>query len=36
VLDWNNQQCKFDVPLPPETPDEIPRLGPLLCKGVAR
>jgi len=36
LLNWKNQQCKFDVTLPPEKPDEIPRLGPLLCKGVAR
>lgn len=36
VLNWKDQQCKFDVTLPLETPDEIPRLGPLLCKGIAR
>lgn len=36
VLKWNERQCIFDVALPPETPDEIPRLGPLLCKGIAR
>lgn len=36
LLKWNGQQCKFDVILPPETPDEIARLGPLPCKGVAR
>jgi outer membrane usher protein len=36
LLKWNNQQCKFDVTLPPESPDEIPRVGPLLCKGITR
>ena len=36
LLNWKDQQCKFDVTLPPEKPDEIPRLGPLLCKGIAR
>lgn len=36
LLNWNGQQCKLDVTLPPETPDEITRLGPLLCKGVTR
>jgi outer membrane usher protein len=36
LLNWNGQQCKIDVTLPPETPDEIARLGPLSCKGVIR
>jgi len=36
LLNWNGQQCKIDVTLPPETPDEIARLGPLPCKGVTR
>ncbi len=36
VLIWKDKQCEFDVTLPPENPDEIPRVGPLLCKGVAR
>lgn len=35
-LRWNNRQCVFEVKLPPQTPDEIPRVGPLLCKGVVR
>lgn len=35
-LTWNGQQCRFDVNLPTESPDEIARLGPLLCKGVPR
>ncbi len=34
VVKWNGQQCKIDVVLPPESPDEIPRIGPLLCKGM--
>ena len=36
LLNWKQQQCKFDVTLPPESPDEIPRLGPLLCQGIKR
>ncbi|MCK9381259.1 MAG: fimbria/pilus outer membrane usher protein [Sulfuritalea sp.] len=36
VLTWKERQCKFEVALPPETPDEIARLGPFLCKGVTR
>ena len=36
LLNWKDKQCKFEVTLLPETPDETPRLGPLLCKGVAR
>ncbi|HEY5993034.1 MAG TPA: fimbria/pilus outer membrane usher protein [Gallionellaceae bacterium] len=36
LLDWNGQQCKFAVTLPPATKDDIPRVGPLLCKGVTR
>lgn len=36
LLNWKEQQCKFDVTLPPESQDEIPRLGPLLCKGIKR
>ena len=36
ILHWKEQQCKFAVNLPPEKPDEIPRLGPLMCSGVAR
>jgi len=35
-LTWKNQQCTFDVTLPPEIPDEFPRLGPLSCHGVTR
>lgn len=36
LLNWNGQQCEFEVSLPPNNPDEVPRLGPLLCKGVTR
>ena len=36
ILTWKNQQCRFDVTLPPGSLDDIPRLGPLLCKGVTR
>jgi outer membrane usher protein len=36
LLNWKNQQCEFEVRLPAPTPDEIPRVGPLLCTGVAR
>ncbi len=36
MLNWKNQQCEFEVTLPAATPDEIPRLGPLLCTGVTR
>ncbi len=36
ILNWKAQQCKIKVTLPPAQDDEIPRLGPLLCKGVKR
>lgn len=36
VLTWKNQQCQFELSLPAATKDDIPRLGPLLCKGIAR
>lgn len=35
-LKWKGAQCTFDVALPPENPDEVPRVGPLACKGVTR
>ena len=35
-LQWKDQSCTFDVTLAPSQPDDIPRLGPLLCKGVTR
>lgn len=36
VLQWKDQQCRFQVNLPPEKADEIPRLGPLACEGIIR
>lgn len=36
LLKWQDRQCRFEVSLPPETPDEFPRLGPLTCTGVTR
>lgn len=36
VLEWNGQRCGVDVTLPPMSPDEIPRVGPLACTGVRR
>jgi outer membrane usher protein len=36
VLDWNGRQCALAVTLPPENPDEIPRIGPVMCRGVPR
>jgi len=36
VLNWNGQQCKFNVTLPAEIKDDIPRIGLLVCKGVTR
>lgn len=35
-LSWKGKQCIFHVTLPPASPDEIVRLGPVSCKGVAR
>jgi len=36
ALNWKGQQCKFDVKLPLEVLDDIPRVGPIDCKGVKR
>jgi outer membrane usher protein len=36
IVNWKEQQCQIEVTLPPEKADEIPRLGPLLCKGITR
>jgi outer membrane usher protein len=36
LLKWKERQCSFDVALPPGSSDEIPRLGPLPCKGLQR
>lgn len=35
-LNWQGRHCTFDVTLPPASPDEVPRLGPFLCKGINR
>ena len=35
-LTWKAQHCTFTVDLPPESPNEIARVGPLHCKGLAR
>jgi len=35
-LKWGGRACTLDVDLPPEVKDEIPRLGPYVCKGVPR
>ena len=35
-VEWNAQRCRVEVTLPPANDDEIPRLGPLVCKGVKR
>ena len=35
-LTWNDKQCQFSVIMPPPSPDEVVRLGPLQCKGVTR
>ena len=36
TLVWKAQQCDVEVTLPPLVKDDITRVGPLLCKGVAR
>lgn len=36
VLRWKTGQCALDVVLPPEKPEEFPRIGPLPCRGVPR
>ncbi len=35
-LKWKERTCLVDVTLPPGNPDEIPRIGPLTCKGLQR
>lgn len=35
-LKWKTATCAVDVTLPPGNPDEIPRIGPLTCKGIQR
>ena len=36
TLTWKAQQCVMEVALPPLVRDDIARVGPLVCKGVAR
>ena len=36
TLNWKTQQCVLEVVLPPLVQDDIARVGPLVCKGVAR
>ena len=36
LLKWNGQECRFAVSLPPESQQEIARVGPFTCKGVSR
>jgi outer membrane usher protein len=33
---WKGQSCNLKVSLPPATDDDIARVGPLVCQGVAR
>jgi outer membrane usher protein len=35
-LTWNDALCAFDLVLPAASPNDIARLGPVLCKGVPR
>ena len=35
-LKWNGAVCTFEVNLPPGDPDNIARVGPVACQGVAR
>lgn len=35
-LKWNGATCTFAVELPPGNQDEIARVGPVACRGVAR
>jgi outer membrane usher protein len=35
-LKWSGKSCAFTVELPPGDKDEIARLGPYVCRGVAR
>jgi outer membrane usher protein len=36
TLRWKDQKCDLDLVLPPAANDEIPRVGPLACRGVKR
>jgi len=35
-LSWKERECGFRLVLPAEQPDQIPRVGPFFCAGVAR
>lgn len=35
-LKWRDASCTFSVALPPGTPDDIARVGPVVCTGVKR
>jgi len=35
-LKWQQQECAFDLRLPPAANDEIARVGPIACKGITR
>ncbi|HZZ94810.1 MAG TPA: fimbria/pilus outer membrane usher protein [Usitatibacter sp.] len=35
-LEWKSGRCALEVRLPPEKPDQIARVGPIACHGVAR
>jgi len=35
-LNWKDKTCSFAVDLPASQPDEIPRIGPIICLGVPR
>jgi len=36
TLDWEGRSCALAVTLPPDNPDEVPRIGPVECHGVQR
>jgi outer membrane usher protein len=36
TLTWQGRRCDFDVELPADNRDEIPRIGPFVCPGVDR
>ncbi len=36
VLKWDDKECRMAVDLPPGKVDEIAKVGPVLCKGIAR
>ncbi|MEJ7928754.1 fimbria/pilus outer membrane usher protein [Ramlibacter sp. AN1015] len=36
VLRWKQASCRFEVVLPPVGDEDITRVGPLVCQGVAR